>query len=88
MKEATISELKAHLSAFLAAVRRGDSVIVKDRQTPIAHLGPLVRGDEELDELVIEEAPEPPRRLPKRGSVKLLRPIEVVALLRADRDAR
>ncbi len=38
--EVKIAELKTHLSAHLRAVRRGNEVIVKDRETPIARLVP------------------------------------------------
>lgn len=41
MKQVGISELKAHLSQYLAAVRRGASLIVLDRSTPIAQLAPI-----------------------------------------------
>lgn len=41
MKSAKVSELKAHLSAYLAEVRRGETVIVCNRNTPIARLVPL-----------------------------------------------
>ena len=40
MKSAKISELKNHLSRFLAYVRRGGSVRVFDRETPVADLVP------------------------------------------------
>ena len=38
---AKVSELKAKLSGYLAQVRRGDTVTVCDRQTPIALLVPI-----------------------------------------------
>lgn len=44
MKRASISELKARLSAYLDLVRQGDDVIVTDRGRVIARLTP-VRGD-------------------------------------------
>src|SRR2546427_561212 len=40
MKRAMVSDLKVHLSAYLAEVRRGESVVVCDRTTPIARLVP------------------------------------------------
>ena len=45
MATASISELKARLSAFLDIVRDGDEVLVTDRGRPIARLIP-VRGAE------------------------------------------
>lgn len=41
MKRVMISELKAHLSEYVAAARRGETVIVCDRNTPVAKLEPL-----------------------------------------------
>jgi prevent-host-death family protein len=35
-----VAELKARLSAFLKAARRGESVTVYDRDTPVARLVP------------------------------------------------
>ena len=39
--EVRIAELKAHLSDYLRSVRRGNEVIVKDRETPVARIVPL-----------------------------------------------
>ncbi|HEV2283901.1 MAG TPA: hypothetical protein VGX75_16070 [bacterium] len=35
-----MSELKAHLSRYLRIASRGERIIVKDRNDPIAQLGP------------------------------------------------
>jgi antitoxin (DNA-binding transcriptional repressor) of toxin-antitoxin stability system len=40
MKTVGIAELKSHLSAHLREVRRGRSLVVLDRDTPIARLVP------------------------------------------------
>ncbi len=40
MKEVRIAELKARLSEYLRAVRRGDSITVLDRDQPIARIVP------------------------------------------------
>lgn len=85
MKDASISELKAHLSAYLDAVRRGATVIVRDRRTPIARLSPLAQAD---DDLQVEPPGGPLPPLPRKGSIKLARTVDVVALLRSDRDQR
>jgi prevent-host-death family protein len=45
IKTASVSELKAKLSAFLDIVRRGDEVLVTDRGRLIARLTP-VRDDD------------------------------------------
>ena len=81
-----VSELKTHLSSYLAEVRRGQSVIVCDRATPIARLIPY-EPDEE-DGLDVVPASLPVSHLKKVRSVRPKQPIDVVRLLREDRDAR
>ncbi|HXJ82914.1 MAG TPA: type II toxin-antitoxin system prevent-host-death family antitoxin [Candidatus Methylomirabilis sp.] len=44
MKAITVTELKAHLSRYLRMASRGSRIIVKDRNEPIAELGPLHAG--------------------------------------------
>ncbi len=44
MKKVRIAELKAHLSAHLKAVRKGQTVTVMDRETPIARIVPYREG--------------------------------------------
>lgn len=44
MKNAGIAELKAHLSRYLKDVRKGHSVVVLDRNEPIARVVPYNRG--------------------------------------------
>src|SRR5437867_3987322 len=73
-----ISELKAKLSAYLAEVRAGGTVVVYDRNSPIARLVPL---REEDDDLVIVEASAPPRELKKLKGVRPKRPIDIDKLL-------
>lgn len=48
MTRASISELKARLSAFLDIVRQGGEVLVTDRGRPIARLAP-VEGDQRAE---------------------------------------
>ncbi len=40
MKAINVSELKAHLSMYLRMASRGSRIVVKDRDEPIAQLGP------------------------------------------------
>jgi prevent-host-death family protein len=49
-----IAQLKNKLSSYLNRVRRGEEVVIKDRETPIARILPLddVDIDEEERELV------------------------------------
>ena len=48
MKNAKISELRDNLSQYLARVRQGETVIVYDRDTPIARIDPVVSDDQDL----------------------------------------
>ncbi len=41
MKNAKISEIRDHLSEYLRTVRKGETVIVYDRDTPVARLEPV-----------------------------------------------
>lgn len=41
MKEAKISEVKNHLSQYLALVRKGETVRVLDRNVPVAQIVPI-----------------------------------------------
>ena len=41
MRTAKISELKAHLSAHIEYVKRGNEVLILDRETPVARLMPV-----------------------------------------------
>jgi prevent-host-death family protein len=41
MRQARIAELKARLSEYLRAVRRGETVTVLDRDTPVAQIVPI-----------------------------------------------
>jgi antitoxin (DNA-binding transcriptional repressor) of toxin-antitoxin stability system len=45
MKSAMISELRDSLSKYLARVRKGETVIVYDRDTPIARIEPIAPAD-------------------------------------------
>jgi antitoxin (DNA-binding transcriptional repressor) of toxin-antitoxin stability system len=60
MKAINVSELKANLSRYLRMAAGGQRVIVKDRDEPIAQLGPL------------EAPPEAwPERLARAGRLRL-----------------
>ncbi len=41
MKQVRIAELKARLSEYLRAVRRGETIAVLDRETPVAQIIPV-----------------------------------------------
>jgi prevent-host-death family protein len=41
MKQVRIAELKSRLSEYLRAVRRGETIAVLDRETPVARIVPV-----------------------------------------------
>ena len=84
MKQVRIAELKSRLSEYLRAVRRGETIAVLDRETPVAQIVP-VRDRAALS--VRKPAPGTPApnrvRLPKPGKLK----IDVVELLLEERQS-
>jgi antitoxin (DNA-binding transcriptional repressor) of toxin-antitoxin stability system len=46
MRTINVTELKARLSSYLRIAARGERIVVKDRDEPIAQLGPLEREPE------------------------------------------
>jgi len=64
-KTASVSELKAKLSAFLDIVRQGDEVLITDRGRLIARLGPVTgqQSEEGRRELLLRAG----RMRPPRG---------------------
>lgn len=85
MTIAKVSELKAKLSAYLSEVRKGGSVTVYDRKTPIARIVPFL---EESDDLLIVEATAPPSDLKKIKGVRPKKRINIDKLLRDSRGDR
>lgn len=77
-----IAELKAHLSEYVKRVKAGERIVVCDRETPVAELLPLEK------ELPIRPATHPASDLLKLHGVRPRVPVDVVALLREDRDER
>ncbi len=64
MEKVSISRLKDQLSAYLQKVRRGQTVVVTDRNKPVAQLipaGSLEGNDERLARLVAQGIIRPPR---------------------------
>ena len=85
MKSAKVSELKARLSAYLAEVRSGGTVIVYDRATPIARLVPYQAQD---DDLAIIEASASPKELVKFKGVRPKKAVDIDKLLAELRNDR
>jgi prevent-host-death family protein len=54
MKNARISELRDKLSDYLARVRKGETVIVYDRDTPIARIEPIAPASDDVPDWVHE----------------------------------
>jgi prevent-host-death family protein len=48
MKEVGIAKLKARLSAYLRQVRRGETLVVLDRSTPVARIVPYDAAEDGL----------------------------------------
>ena len=84
MKQVRIAELKARLSEYLRAVRRGETVAVLDRDTPVAQIVPV----RHRAELRIRK-PDPGTPAPNR--VQLLKPLklnlDIVELLLEERQS-
>jgi prevent-host-death family protein len=52
MKTVNVAKLKNQLSAYLAYVRKGEQVLIKDRNKPIAKIVPLDVSEDEDAELL------------------------------------
>ncbi len=95
MRTVRIGELKNHLSRYLRVVRRGTRLVVMDRDTPVAELGPITPGRnaarDTREDLVrqgrLVPAPRPSMPLEEVGPLVHCRG-NALAALRADRDAR
>jgi prevent-host-death family protein len=67
-----IAEFKAHLSEYVRAAQKGSEIIIKDRQTPVAKLVPIIqpqmigeirratRSVAEVEKVLDARPPEPP----------------------------
>jgi len=54
MEKATISQIKNSLSAYLRKVRAGKTVLVLDRNRPVARIVPVAASDRSGDERLAE----------------------------------
>ena len=75
MKSASISEAKNRLSAYIGLVRKGETVLITDRNTPVAQLVPLQPAASEGEEVWLHalERKGLVKRASKRGPSALLR---------------
>jgi prevent-host-death family protein len=84
MKAVRIAELKARLSEYLRAVRRGETVAVLDRDTPVAHLVPIRDRSRLTIRKPVAGTPAPNRiRLPKPLKVN----VDILELLLEERQS-
>lgn len=82
MKQVRIAELKARLSEYLRTVRRGESIAVMNRDTPIAQIVP-VREASRLRVRRPAPGTPPPGRVPLPTPATL--DVDVVQLLLEER---
>lgn len=82
MKQVRIAELKSRLSEYLRAVRRGETIAVLDRETPVAQIVP-VRGRAALRVRKPAPGTPAPSRIPLPKPAKLK--VDVVELLLEER---
>ena len=82
MKTVGVADLKARLSEHLRSVRKGRTLTVVDRNTPIAQLIPISEGS-----LEIRAATRSARELPRRSPV-LPEGVSSLTLLLEDRGRR
>ena len=73
MEKATISQLKNRLSAYLKKVRAGRSVVIVDRDQPIARLERIAGGSEADDRITRLERAGVIRRRKAKLDVAALR---------------
>ncbi len=55
MKKASITQAKNRLSALIDAVRHGESVLITDRDKPVARLEPVTAGGSEEPEAYLDQ---------------------------------
>ena len=78
MRQVRIAELKARLSEYLRIVRRGETIAVLDRETPVAQIVP-VRDRSTLRVRKPAPGTPPPNRVPLPKRAKLT--VDIVQLL-------
>ena len=82
MKQVGVAELKSRLSEYLRAVRRGETISVLDRETPVAQIVP-VRDKGALRIRKPAPGAQPPNRVELPGPAQLK--LDVVELLLEER---
>ncbi len=82
MKQVRIAELKSQLSKYLRAVRRGETIAVLDRDTPVAQIVP-VPGQAALRVRKPAPGTPAPNRISRPQAAKLS--VDIVKLLLEER---
>ena len=95
MRTATISDAKNHLSAYIDLVRQGETVVILDRNKPVARLMPIdpatdLDHEARLSELERKGVLRRAEVRPSRGLLKSLPPApkikgDLLAVLIAER---
>lgn len=79
-----IAELKSRLSEHLRAVRRGETIFVLDRDTPVAQIVPVRQANALRTRKPVPGTP-PPKNVPLRKPLALK--LDIVDLLLEERQA-
>lgn len=85
MEKATVSKLKDNLSAYLRKVRAGQTVIIYDRDVPIASIERIESSERGRDRLALLRAQGLVRPVSRQLSVKRLREVLTHGLPRSAR---
>ena len=88
MKAINVTELKAHLSKYLRMAARGTRIVVKDRDEPVAQLGPLESAAQSWHERLARAGRLRPgtQDWGNLEITRLDRPVDIQASLRAVRE--
>ncbi len=76
VRTVNIAELKNRLSTCITCAKAGETIVIRDRNTPVAHLVPIPTPDDGLDEetrqLIADGILAPPERPWSRALVSAL----------------
>ena len=75
IKAVNVAELKNRLSHYLRMVRRGEAILVRDRDQVIARIEPAGRGDDDLGDDEARIADLERRGILRRGKGKITKEI-------------
>src|SRR5512137_948738 len=58
IRSANIADVKNRFSMYLKLVRRGEEVVIRDRNLPVARLVPICTSDTSIEELMLAASGE------------------------------